>query len=183
LGAEAFEVHDASCLVLRLNAMSDNEEDDIQRIKKLMAEALAKDADRSRAIHEAGHAIVALHLGLPLESVNIEERDEPDGPKFGCVKVRAISDSFSVNELEQRSPRAIERARKQVIMLLAGETATKLILERASDPLAQIDQSGDRFRNDARRFRSRGTRYSQSRPTTSGARPRRAVRSHQQLNN
>jgi hypothetical protein len=121
--------------------MSDNEQDEIERIKNLMVEAVAKSANRPRAIHEAGHAVVALHLGLPLEGVNIEERDTPEGPKFGCAKVRSISESFSANELQEHSARVIDRVRKQVIMLLAAEAATRLILERPHDPLAQFDQS------------------------------------------
>jgi hypothetical protein len=79
---------------------------------------------------------------LPLESVNIEERDTPEGPKFGCAKVRPMSDSFSANELQEHSARVIDRVQRQVIMLLAAESATKLILERPNDPLAQFDQSG-----------------------------------------
>jgi hypothetical protein len=121
--------------------MSDNEQDEIERIKNLMVEAVAKSANRPTAIHEAGHAVVALHLGLPLEGVNIEERDTPEGPKFGCAKVRSISESFSANELQDHSARVIDRVRKQVIMLLAAEAATRLILERPHDPLAQFDQS------------------------------------------
>lgn len=124
--------------------MSDNEQDEIERIKSLIVESVAKGANRLRATHEAGHAVVALHLGLPLESVNIEERDTPENPKFGCAKVRSISDSFSANELQEHSARVIDRVRKQVIMLLAAEGATKLILERPNDPLAQFDQSGIR---------------------------------------
>jgi hypothetical protein len=53
--------------------MSDNEQDEIERIKNLIVESVAKGANRPRAIHAAGHAVVALHLGLPLESVNIEK--------------------------------------------------------------------------------------------------------------
>jgi hypothetical protein len=118
--------------------MSHNELDELERIKNLMVEAVAKSANRPRAIHEAGHAVVAQHLGLPLESVNIEERDTPEGPKFGCAKVRPISESFPANELQEHSARVIDRVRKQVIMLLAGEAATKLIPERPHDPLAQF---------------------------------------------
>lgn len=121
--------------------MSDNEQDDVERIKNRMVALVVKDAKRSRAIHEAGHAIVALHLGLPLESVNIEERDAADGQKVGCTKVRPPSESFSATELREHSPNVMERVRKQVTMLLAGEEATKLILERPNDPLAQRDQS------------------------------------------
>jgi hypothetical protein len=52
--------------------------------------------------------------------VSIEERDTPEGPKFGCVKVRPISESFSAKELEQHSPPVIDQVRKRVIMLLAA---------------------------------------------------------------
>lgn len=121
--------------------MNDYQQDDAERIKRLMAEAVANDVNRLRSIHEAGHAVVALHLGLPLESANIEEREDSDGEKFGCVKVRPISESFSAKELQEHSAAVIERVRNQIIMLLAGETATRVILERAKDPLAQHDQS------------------------------------------
>jgi hypothetical protein len=131
--------------------MSDIEQDDIDRINNLMSELLASERHRPRAIHEAGHAVVALHLSLPLESVNIQEREEPDGPRFGCVKVKAISEDFSADELRDHSPRVVERVRHQLIMLLAGEAATMLILERARDPLAQIDQS--QIRSALREFR------------------------------
>ena len=52
--------------------------------------------------------------------------------------MRAISDSFLANELQEHSERVIDRVRKQVIMLLAAESATKLILERPNDRLAQL---------------------------------------------
>ena len=121
--------------------MSDNEQDELERIKNLVVASVANGANWPRAIHEAGHAIIALHLGLPLESVNIEERDTPEGPKFGCATVRPISESFSANELHEHSVGVIERIRKQLIMLLAAEAATKLIRQRPYDPLAQFDQS------------------------------------------
>jgi hypothetical protein len=120
--------------------MTNNELGENERIRDLMAEALANRLN-PYAIHEAGHAVVALHLGLPLESVDIEQRDEPDGLKFGRTKVQPITDSFSANEFRERSPLVIERVRKQVTMLLAGEAATMLLRARPSDPLAQCDQS------------------------------------------
>lgn len=120
--------------------MSDNEQDEIDQIHKLMAEELAK-SPNPIAIHEAGHAVVALHVGLSLEGVDIEERDTPEGPKFGRAKVRSIAEDFSATELREHSPAVVERVRKQIIMLLAGEAATKLIRERPGDPRAQFDHS------------------------------------------
>jgi len=121
--------------------MSDDEQDDIERIKNLVVEAVAKSASRPRAIHEAGHSVVALYLGLTLDSVSIEQREDSDGPKFGCARVRSISESFSPNELDEHSSPVIERVKKQIIMLLAGEISAKLILGRTNDPIAQHDQS------------------------------------------
>ncbi len=120
--------------------MSDDEQDDIERIRNLVVESAAKSGRRPRAIHEAGHAVIALHLGLTLDSVSIEEREDSDGPKFGCARVRPISESFSPNELDEHSSRVIERVKKQIVMLLAAEISTKLILGRQGDPIAQHDQ-------------------------------------------
>lgn len=68
-------------------------------------------------------------------------REDSDGPKFGCARVRPISEGFSPDELQEHTPRVIERVKKHIIMLLAGAAATKLILGRQNDPLAQHDQS------------------------------------------
>jgi hypothetical protein len=130
----------AACFEMR--AMSDDEQDEIERINKRMTESMARDKDRPIAIHEAGHAVVALDLGLPLISVDIVARDGPDGPKFGGTKLRDIRESFSTSELEEHSLGVIAYMRKHLIMLHAGEAAAKLILKRTNDPLAQRDQSG-----------------------------------------
>jgi hypothetical protein len=113
--------------------MSHNEQD-LERMGRQVAESIAKSRTRPRAVHEAGHAIVALHLGLPLESVDIEERDTPEGPKSGRARLRPIGEGLSGNEVH-------ERVRNEVIFLLAGEAATKLILEYTTDPIAQFDKS------------------------------------------
>src|SRR6185436_18641274 len=66
-------------LLLEAEAMSDCDQNELERIAKLVAESLTKDVNRPKAIHEAAHAVAALHLRLPLIEVNIEERDNRRG--------------------------------------------------------------------------------------------------------
>src|SRR5688572_15221538 len=117
--------------------MGATEQNDAERILVMMDEALAGSADRPRAIHEAGHTVAALRLGLTLEGVDIKDRDEPDGEKFGCTRVRSISESFSTKEIEEHSPAVVDCARHHVIWLHAAAAATKLLRGRDHDPLAQ----------------------------------------------
>jgi hypothetical protein len=80
--------------------MADEEQNENERMLAMMERALAGSHLRPRAIHEAGHTVVALRLGLPLEGVDIRNRDEPDGEEFGCTRVRSIGESFSKEEVE-----------------------------------------------------------------------------------
>ena len=121
--------------------MGDDEQVDIDLINRLMAEELAKPRLEPIPVHEAGHAIVALHLGLHFVGINIKECDVSDGSKFGGTKVRSISDSFSEKEIQEHSPDVIECVRRHIIMLLAGAAATQVILGNPYIDLAQRDRS------------------------------------------
>ena len=73
---------------------SDLEQNDRDRIFEKMLTLVRSDAKRPIAIHEAGHAVVALHLGLPIELVDIEEHESADGPTMGRLKMSSVRKTF-----------------------------------------------------------------------------------------
>src|SRR5688572_16497638 len=121
--------------------MGNQEQSETERILAMMEKELAGSADRPKAIHEAGHTVAALRLGLPLECVDIEDREEADGDKFGSTKVRSLGESFSQPEIEEHAPVVVECVRNHIIWLHAAAAATMLLRERDHDPLAQSDES------------------------------------------
>lgn len=112
--------------------MSEPTPEEIEQIRRLMAEAFARDPSRL-AVHEAGHAVAALHLGMDLESSNLETAETSDGPKLGGTKVRGIGESFSEADIQKPTAAVIEHARREVIMLFAATAAEVQILGKSSD--------------------------------------------------
>jgi ATP-dependent Zn protease len=121
--------------------MNDTGPEDLERIAIQVAAGVRDSPKRNRAIHEAGHAVIAHQLSVPLKSVDIEERETAEGVKFGRVTVQSIGETFSTKEIEEHAPSVVEHVRNRIIMLRAGEEATKLIRQCQNDKLAQFDQS------------------------------------------
>jgi hypothetical protein len=128
--------------------MDELEEATKARINALMSAELAKTPNRSREIHEAGHAVAAVHLDLSLGSVDVEEKDSPEGWKIGGAHLREMPTIFSEKELRQKLAYVIEHVRKRVVLLLAFAEARILIEGGAEDKFAQFDQSAVRGRRE-----------------------------------
>jgi hypothetical protein len=130
--------------------MEEPDEATIARIRALARAEVAKDRNRSRAIHEAGHAVAAVHLDLPLESVDIEEKESSEGWKIGGTRVRAMDTIFSKKELDEQPAHVVDDVKNRVVYLLAAAEARMLIEEGlAEDKFAQFDQSDiERARKD-----------------------------------
>lgn len=114
--------------------MSDLDEEKA-RILALMAATPTVTRRRKLAIHEAGHTVVARHLGLPIESVDIEEHESEDGYRGGGLKLTASLSADLNRDPDHRRDHLFNR----LVLQLAGGEAVRQIFDIARDPLSHND--------------------------------------------
>lgn len=131
-------------LVEDKSAMGDETEkispQDQERITKLMLENL-NTPERSLAIHEAGHAVVALHLGLKVISVSLGAIEKEGGESLGRLRTPPLWEGVSDKEIAEHSETVLSRAFNWIAVLEAGREARKQIQGKSPDVYAQIDDS------------------------------------------
>ena len=76
------------------------------------------------AVHEAGHAIMAMHFGFPLGSVSIKS----DGHYAG------VTEKPEAGEVATKHPDAMLGLEKEIIVLMAGTEAVKAALPNLAGP-------------------------------------------------
>lgn len=83
-----------------------------------------RDATRYVAIHEAGHAVVGLALGLPVRRVSIIAEGESAGRTSGVKRPGWVTNELEVGS-PWRQPRIVHWVLNEITTLLAGGLAGK----------------------------------------------------------
>jgi hypothetical protein len=78
--------------------------------------------DLATTIHEAGHAIMTAHFGFPLGSISVES----DGRSAG------LTETPEAGEVMTPHPDCIFGLEKEIIILMAGAEAVKVIIPKLS---------------------------------------------------
>jgi hypothetical protein len=97
------------------------------------------DSLRHTAVHEAGHAVMAVHFGFPLGSVSIES----DGFYAG------ITETPEAGEIMTQHPDALFGLEKEILILMAGNEAVKIAFP-APLGAALVGDADDRHQIDVR---------------------------------
>lgn len=77
------------------------------------------------AVHEAGHAVACIHLGVPFDRVEIGSRELQPTPAGVWTQEFSLPDCLEDEQAKQDLSSYAERCRKQVIVCLSGPIAER----------------------------------------------------------